>query len=503
MPNETSELPQDNENNGASKNYIEALWKKGLIANKAPDYADLLAGLDAMADKSRGLIAGEGAKYLSYLTELLKKSKFDESANAIANKVTSEINSTIEHLNPVPVICTQIEDLRGYIDGSVEQIGQMCENICNRIDERLTEMETQTLPMVEPNANAPRSYAEVTAFPVRPPQLHIDEPRARAQEEIRRRQLKFTVNDVPYSEHLKALSPKDLVETLNEALRVINAPNDAQFVAASWTAGSNVKLLTEMNTSLATDWLKNIENDTALHTKLEGAITINQRLLPVLVKQAPIHFDIGCDEERRRFEEDNGLSHGTLVRARWCKNPKRRHNKQQRAFLLLYMNDAKAANKIITHGARFAWERNRCTGEKPSREELRCYHCQFLGHITTGCQKKKSNDPNPTCAQCSGPHDVSACKSNQLKCVNCDSTDHASRDRNCPEFIRRCKLLNAKTPTNLLPYYPTEEEWTWSRLPINAPRGSNGSSPPPTQAGRQLTFEEMMSSQNTFDDDVN
>ncbi|KAF9263153.1 hypothetical protein L218DRAFT_842306, partial [Marasmius fiardii PR-910] len=198
--------------------------------------------------------------------------------------------------------------------------------------------------------------------------------------------------------------------------------------------------------------------------------TLNQRLYPVLIKKAPVQFDAHSEAGRRQLEEANSLPYGSLTKTRWCKNPGRRVPNQQRAFLLLYFNNPKMANQVMQYGVRFAQYLNRCCGEKSLKEEPRCYFCQRFGHITIACKRKQAENATPVCGNCAGPHDVSACDSNKTHCVNCGSDNHASRDRDCPEFIRWCQILNARDPTNLLPYYPTEEEWTWVTLPKNEPR---------------------------------
>jgi hypothetical protein len=66
-----------------------------------------------------------------------------------------------------------------------------------------------------------------------------------------------------------------------------------------------------------------------------------------------------------------------------------------------------------------------------------------------------------TCAACSGDHRSNLCNiKDRLHCVSCRSNDHASSDRKCPEFVRRCKTLDSHTPENDMPYFPMEELWT-------------------------------------------
>ncbi|KAF9257822.1 hypothetical protein L218DRAFT_878489, partial [Marasmius fiardii PR-910] len=100
------------------------------------------------------------------------------------------------------------------------------------------------------------------------------------------------------------------------------------------------------------------------------------------------------------------------------------------AFLILYFSDVTAANRVILTGGVFSWKHTCCVGKKHLKEVLWCYRCQRFGHIGSECKISKK-----FCGQCAGKHDILECDSSTTKCVNCNSTDHSSRDWNCPEFI--------------------------------------------------------------------
>ena len=48
----------------------------------------------------------------------------------------------------------------------------------------------------------------------------------------------------------------------------------------------------------------------------------------------------------------------------------------------------------------------------------------------------------------------------QLHCVSCSIVGHASWDRMCPIFLKKCGELNDRLEDNNLPYFLTSEEWT-------------------------------------------
>ena len=98
---------------------------------------------------------------------------------------------------------------------------------------------------------------------------------------------------------------------------------------------------------------------------------------------------------------------------------------------------------------------------KDKRELIRCLKCQHWGHIACNC-KGMSN----TCSTCAKDHCMSNCKSYQTYyCVTCQTDLHGSTDRCCPEYIKCQEALNARTPENSMPYFPTEEIWTHFDLP--------------------------------------
>ena len=57
----------------------------------------------------------------------------------------------------------------------------------------------------------------------------------------------------------------------------------------------------------------------------------------------------------------------------------------------------------------------------------------------------------------------------RLYCVSCDNNSHASWDRNCPEFMRRCAIYDDRNPENGMPYYPTDQDWTLTTHPERIP----------------------------------
>ncbi|KAG2746339.1 hypothetical protein P692DRAFT_201688899, partial [Suillus brevipes Sb2] len=131
-----------------------------------------------------------------------------------------------------------------------------------------------------------------------------------------------------------------------------------------------------------------------------------------------------------------------------------RSSEQRKAFALLQVADAYTANGLLRDG--LCIEQERIAVRKDKKEPIRCAKCQNYGHIARNCSA-----PADICGTCAGQHPTSQCNAYRTtRCANCRIDNHTSWSRKCPEFIRRCDLLNDKFPENRMPYFPTEAAWT-------------------------------------------
>ncbi|KIJ63742.1 hypothetical protein HYDPIDRAFT_65038, partial [Hydnomerulius pinastri MD-312] len=201
-------------------------------------------------------------------------------------------------------------------------------------------------------------------------------------------------------------------------------------------------------------WIKSDRIRNSLISELGIQAVVRGRLYPILVPYLPIAANPEDPWFLREIEEENGLEAGVLDSGRWVKPKERRAQSQRVAHAMLYFCDAMAANILIRNGIYFRQEK--FFPRKDKREALCCVRCQLWGHIAKDC--KADHD---TCGTCGDKHRTSeCCNPNKLYCVSCKSKDHASYHRGCKEFLKRCAALDAKLPENLMPYYPTDAEWT-------------------------------------------
>ncbi|THU77726.1 hypothetical protein K435DRAFT_555806, partial [Dendrothele bispora CBS 962.96] len=129
---------------------------------------------------------------------------------------------------------------------------------------------------------------------------------------------------------------------------------------------------------------------------------------------------------------------------------------QRTATLLVKINDPDVANNMIAKEIRIKGKR--CPATKQIQEPLTCFQCQGLHHTTHNCPQI---DRSPICGNCGGEHRTKSCSNPEMKYyIRCASDDHASKDRTCPKFKQAWENMNKRSPTNLLPFFPTETDWT-------------------------------------------
>ena len=92
---------------------------------------------------------------------------------------------------------------------------------------------------------------------------------------------------------------------------------------------------------------------------------------------------------------------------------------------------------------------------------MQCMKCHWWGHFANNCTAKVN-----TCRTRSGDHWTNKCNNRgTLHCVSCKSDVHASWDRECPKFHRRCNQHDENYLENNLLYFPSSKDWTLMPCP--------------------------------------
>ena len=234
----------------------------------------------------------------------------------------------------------------------------------------------------------------------------------------------------------------------------------------------NGGILLEFTNKEAVNWLKHGDRRERFINATGGKLTIKDRLFNIVVQFVPISTALEEDETLRNLEEDNNVPESSIASARWIKPINRRSPFQRFAHAILSISSPTVANHFIKQGINI--NRENLRAHKDKKEPLRCLKCQKWGHIARTCKAE-----NDTCGTCADRHRSSACPSEKPPfCVSCNSTDHPSSSRKCPEFVQKCHDLNARTLENTMPYFPTEEEWTQELLPPKATKPIVPTCPP-------------------------
>lgn len=103
-------------------------------------------------------------------------------------------------------------------------------------------------------------------------------------------------------------------------------------------------------------------------------------------------------------------------------------------------------NKLVNRYINLGWTSHFV---KEDRYILKCFKCQGYNHSSNICRNVEA------CLKCAGPHSLKDCKSSEIKCSNCRtsnnkyntqfSTDHQSDDLDCGIYLRHMKKLSLNT----------------------------------------------------------
>ncbi|KAI6033767.1 hypothetical protein BKA83DRAFT_83185, partial [Pisolithus microcarpus] len=216
----------------------------------------------------------------------------------------------------------------------------------------------------------------------------------------------------------------------------------------------NQGIILELNSPEAVTWVKNPFNKLIFIEKLGGHVNIKERLFNIIVPFLPISTDILDPTIIWRIEQENDIAEAAITQAKWIKDPSKHSRKQWVAHTLLTLSSPEAANKLLKNGLYINMER--LWPHKDKKEPIRCLKCQCLGHLARDCLQEVD-----TCSACAGEHRITQCTSPDIVfCINCQSSTHTSTDRFCPQLIKRCNIMDERTPENNMPYFLTEEPWT-------------------------------------------
>lgn len=268
--------------------------------------------------------------------------------------------------------------------------------------------------------------------------------------------------------HSNELVGKSLTEIKNKANKAIAEIEDScarpdRVEVVTVTLTRNKAILLQLNTKQATDWLKDVAIETKFNEKFAKDSFFIYRNYNIIIPRTPITFDPKNEAHLREVEEGNNLDPNSIRKARWIKPVARRREGQTHAYAVLTITSPSTANQLIRSSITICGASSSPT--KLKHEPMQCLRCRGWGHLVAQCLNESE-----TCRACGENHNTKDCRNpSNLHCTSCKSNTHASWDRNCPVFIRRCEEYNDKFPENKLPFFPTEEEWTLTLRPDKVP----------------------------------
>src|SRR6202522_1199418 len=272
--------------------------------------------------------------------------------------------------------------------------------------------------------------------------------RVAGREGIKARQ--FLIQGIKESK-FSHLDPLQIKAELNKILPDLDLPSGKIRSVASTRSGRTV---IEADTDEAAVWLSSSINQGRLCQKIGDKAEFRSRNYNVIVFNVPLA--IKPEEEGHHLEicEANGLEPTTVVSPKWAKAVKRRISSQRTAHLLITIDNANTANRIIMDSLLIC--NKKCQVERTRREPTRCLKCQGWNHFAKDCMEDKD-----ICGNCAGTHRTSSCTVEERACASCKTSGHASWSRTCPAFTKRLAEFNVRNPDNSLQYFPTTDVWTW------------------------------------------
>ena len=188
-------------------------------------------------------------------------------------------------------------------------------------------------------------------------------------------------------------------------------------------------------------------------------------------------FDPSTSEHLHNIKKENDLPANSLVSASCCKHLQKRSPNQATTSLKVACVNPKTANCLIT--GHIHVEDHLINVHKDIYILIHCIKCQTYGHTQDACIGVEK------CANCASEfHSADKCDRAPC-CVSCRAgLSHPSSLLVCPFFLCKSNALNECYPENSMPYFPTNENWTWATSPTNTSAPA-ATLPPPQQANPQ------------------
>jgi hypothetical protein len=340
--------------------------------------------------------------------------------------------------------------------------------------------------------SAPRSYSEAVTSQASNPLASVQDSVMRKiqnKHAMQYRQFVLTFKEGA-SDTPRDASPETTLKFKDQLAKALKAASEDTLIEPSVRSTSILKngaILIEVKDALTAKWIREGGNKSKIATLFHPESYFRERSYPLIFRFVPIEWSPEDPESLRDLEAAHDIAPNTIRAATWVKNPNRRSAEQEVAHIKISCATPETANTLLTSVVRI--EGRQVTVTKDSREPTRCNKCQRYSHYAVDCKEESD-----ACGKCGKEHRTAGCTAAEKWCVSCDSEDHSSISRECPQFSKRAKSLSTANPEATLPFFPTDEPWTWERSPPpkQTPARRTELVPPSAQQERKRTKQSTL-----------
>lgn len=429
------------------------LWEKEMVAPGVEMTLDVLADVLLGITLLKGIAGCKTTEAaLRSVAFILKEVDHDNKTDRIAEAVAEKMDTKFDEF--MTEMLKSADKLTEGVTEIVDSAKNSMQDVADAVQEATTAMEgasgsyKEALLKGVSVAQTQKSFVGTTTI----------DPRLRAREGIRLRQILIDLDSTSGASILRACSNVSLIEAANKAIGTLDGGALHKVVGASRLKNGGILLETDSTETAV--WLRDLSRREIFVMALDPGATFKSRLYPTIAQFVPITFMPDNQSELHEIEDNNAMARGSIAVARWIKPPNRRQANQAMAHLAIRYTSPEAANKALLNGIFICG--TRITSIKGKREPLRCLKCHGWDHMAGACTKPDA------CGTCADDHRTASCSSKMYHCIPCGSAGHASWSRDCPTFKLKCLQMDKRLPENSMPYYPTDEEWTQADAPASA-----------------------------------
>jgi hypothetical protein len=179
---------------------------------------------------------------------------------------------------------------------------------------------------------------------------------------------------------------------------------------------------------------KEMETQTGWVKSIAPSAVVRKRTWPVVIHGVSVrdHQLDAWEKHAKRIEKENAkLTPNLKIQGmRWL----RRTNKGDFAPLVIEVDNAEQANRLINEGVIIGYDLKQTERYDASCRITQCFKCQKYGHISSICPNMEK------CGHCGGNHTTETCAgvspAPRKRCAACQGGEHTSWSPECPARVK-------------------------------------------------------------------